>query len=449
MIAAKTFRGFPEIRRQFKSDHSLEDGGTEKYYFALVRGEVKVPTLKKEKSPDWCLEPCGPTKRRGRIQIAQYFDKARWKAFPCDDGSSDKGKGKETNWNRTVYGKSGEEREGREKGGRQDAITFYEPIAWFTDRLKSDDQYTLLYLQIITGRTHQIRFHCSQIGHPLVGDCQYGAPQSDRNWARRMCLHSYKTKFMEPFSEKWYEAVSPLPQDFGEILSKLRLRRVQEGCPLFLSRRQHAPLQKMFRPYDATSKLLQPHDAPRNAPSILGAKAQAKEDQSRSSSGAQEKWSDWDSWKDEKDERKDERKERNSTSKDTSGSWNSWAHNAMDDDETWGTWKPLPDPVQTLPVPEPEPPCKRPRTDAESSQPLPRTPPELELEQAVPPSSAWRRQESTRQAGVFYYYNIYTMETQVEPPAPWERLQSRRDPTIFYYWNPITNVASLMKPEIS
>eukprot|EP00438_Fugacium_kawagutii_P027518 Skav228572 [mRNA] locus=scaffold4561:48389:53219:- [translate_table: standard] len=255
-----------------------------------------------------------------------------------------------------------------ESEGRLDSITFYEPIAWFTDRLKSDDQYTLLYLQIITGRTHQIRFHCSQIGHPLVGDCQYGAPQSDRNWARRMCLHSYK-------------AVSPLPQDFGEILSNLRLRRVQEGCPLFLSRRQHAPLQKMFRPYDATSKLLQPHDAPRNAPSILAAKAQAKQEhQSHSSSGAQEKWPDWDSWKDErkdswkderkdswKDERKNEKKEEENkgTSKDTSWSWNSWTQsNAMDDDdETWGTWKPLPDPVQTLPVPEPaEPPCKRPRS---------------------------------------------------------------------------------------
>lgn len=40
MIAAKTFQGFPEIRKQFSSDHSLEEGGTEKYYFALVRGEA-------------------------------------------------------------------------------------------------------------------------------------------------------------------------------------------------------------------------------------------------------------------------------------------------------------------------------------------------------------------------------------------------------------------------
>eukprot|EP00435_Cladocopium_sp_Y103_P055529 s2061_g18.t1 len=70
---------------------------------------------------------------------------------------------------------------------------------------RSTSRYTLLKLQIVTGRTHQIRFHCSQIGHCLVGDCAYGAPQSDRDWAKRACLHSYKTKFMEPFSEKWYE----------------------------------------------------------------------------------------------------------------------------------------------------------------------------------------------------------------------------------------------------
>lgn len=141
-------------------------------------------------------------------RIAMYFDKRKWKAMPWNDGSE--ANGEETSGNRKTYFR-GEEEEGFEPGeseGRMDATTFYEPIAWFTDRSKSDgSHYTLLHLQIITGRTHQIRFHCSQIGHCLVGDCAYGAPQSDRSWAKRICLHSYQTKFMEPFSANWSPGV--------------------------------------------------------------------------------------------------------------------------------------------------------------------------------------------------------------------------------------------------
>eukprot|EP00913_Durusdinium_trenchii_P027433 g25730.t1 len=131
------------------------------------------------------------------------------------------------------------------------ALTFYDPIAWFSN--DANEKYTLLRAQIISGRTHQIRFHCSEIGHPLVADDLYGASQSERDWAKRVFLHSYQatrlfvsnwpfvshfqTKFLEPFSDKWYEAVSPLPEDLGQLLAGLQLDRVKERCPLFLSRR--------------------------------------------------------------------------------------------------------------------------------------------------------------------------------------------------------------------
>lgn len=470
MVAAKTFRGFPEIRMQFNSDHSLEVGGTEKFYFALVRGEVRVPTEKKERSPDWKVEPDESDRRRGRIEIALYFDKAKWKAFPWNDG--DQWKSRDSG-NRKAYTKQGEDREeGFEQGesdGRLHAITFYEPVAWFTDRLKSDEQYTLLKLQIVTGRTHQIRFHCSQIGHCLVGDCAYGAPQSDRDWAKRACLHSYKTKFMEPFSEKWYEAISPLPQDLGDLMSSLRLRRVQEGCPLFLSRRSHAPLHKMFRPYDANSQLLQRHDPPRNAQPKFEVKTetQVKNGQLHSDGAADgasnHEWhwnneNSWNQWT------TNERSNGNIGDGNGNGNqinqqistWSAWnANNVMmedDDDETWGKWKPDGLKEHKEPVPEPkeppapkEPDVKRPRTESQQPQQpqQPLTPPG---DQAPP--SAWKRMESTRQAGVFYYFNTTTMQTQVEPPPPWEKKQSRRDPSILYYWNPVTNQTSLEKPLI-
>ena len=44
-----------------------------------------------------------------------------------------------------------------------------------------------------------------------------------------------------------YEAVSPLPKDLGDLMSGLLLHRVQENCPIFLSRRKHLPLQSIFK----------------------------------------------------------------------------------------------------------------------------------------------------------------------------------------------------------
>lgn len=462
MIAAKTFQGFPEIRKQFSSDHSLEEGGTEKYYFALVRGEVQVPTETIQKSSDWMVGPMADG--RGRIQIAMYFDKRKWKAMPWNDGSE--ANGEETSGNRKTYFR-GEEEEGFEPGeseGRMDATTFYEPIAWFTDRSRSSDgsHYTLLHLQIITGRTHQIRFHCSQIGHCLVGDCAYGAPQSDRSWAKRICLHSYQTKFMEPFSANWYEAVSPLPKDLGDLMSGLLLQRVQENCPVFLSRRKHLPLQSIFKVYDANSQLLQSHEAPRNAEAILQAAQQRQMDHGNS------KW-----WS---DPRKWTQKSWNDPCGPCGEAVSSWTKGAAGNgdngsngevgEQCWGTWKPqapvpeVPETPETPGAKEPEP--KRRRTD-QPSNPLvtkqiiiiPDTPPDARnaVSPATPPdlganipTSPWKRVESTRTPGVFYYRNMNTMHTQVEPPHPWQKKQSRQDPNFWYYWNPQTNTSSVEKP---
>jgi 23S rRNA pseudouridine1911/1915/1917 synthase len=52
---------------------------------------------------------------------------------------------------------------------------------------------TLLELEAVTGRTNQLRIHCADIGHPIVGDTQRGG----REFAR-MCLHSYRIVFRHP-----------------------------------------------------------------------------------------------------------------------------------------------------------------------------------------------------------------------------------------------------------
>jgi 23S rRNA pseudouridine1911/1915/1917 synthase len=52
---------------------------------------------------------------------------------------------------------------------------------------------TLLELEAVTGRTNQLRIHCADIGHPIIGDIQRGGREF-----KRMCLHSYRIVFRHP-----------------------------------------------------------------------------------------------------------------------------------------------------------------------------------------------------------------------------------------------------------
>ena len=83
------------------------------------------------------------------------------------------------------------------------------------------------YLELYpeTGRTHQIRVHTNFIGHPIVGDTEYGGSEKiDSKKVDRMMLHSYKIKFVYPDTkkpevEKWLEFCAEIPKDFQDILS--------------------------------------------------------------------------------------------------------------------------------------------------------------------------------------------------------------------------------------
>jgi 23S rRNA pseudouridine1911/1915/1917 synthase len=84
--------------------------------------------------------------------------------------------------------------------------------------------FTLLEVQILTGRTHQVRVHLSSIGHPVVGDTLYGAPSQlperlptlGRNF-----LHAAVIRFHHPRSGEKMEIRSPLPGALEEFLAKL------------------------------------------------------------------------------------------------------------------------------------------------------------------------------------------------------------------------------------
>lgn len=79
------------------------------------------------------------------------------------------------------------------------AITHYEVI----HRSKN---YTYLRLKLETGRKHQIRVQCREVGFPIVGDKRYGS--SIKN---RVCLHAYRLCFTHPFTGKDISVTASIP----------------------------------------------------------------------------------------------------------------------------------------------------------------------------------------------------------------------------------------------
>ncbi|MCR4663390.1 MAG: RluA family pseudouridine synthase [Endomicrobiaceae bacterium] len=83
---------------------------------------------------------------------------------------------------------------------------------------------SLLEVHIITGRTHQIRSHMKYIGHPVLGDVDYGGSDhlKDVKFTRQM-LHSYRVRFTHPTNSKEIEIVAPLPNDMKSLFKNIKL----------------------------------------------------------------------------------------------------------------------------------------------------------------------------------------------------------------------------------
>lgn len=95
--------------------------------------------------------------------------------------------------------------------GGQRAVTHYRV-------LKRLGNYTLLELELETGRTHQIRVHMSHIGHPLLGDWLYG--EENTALFPRQALHSCFISLIHPVSKKYIELTVQFAQDMKNFVEK-------------------------------------------------------------------------------------------------------------------------------------------------------------------------------------------------------------------------------------
>jgi 23S rRNA pseudouridine1911/1915/1917 synthase len=87
--------------------------------------------------------------------------------------------------------------------------------------------WTLLEVDLHTGRTHQIRVHLASIGHPVAGDPVYatGAARSGPDGLERLFLHSYRIEFAAVDGDRVVRAEAPLPHELAQVLDSLRAQR--------------------------------------------------------------------------------------------------------------------------------------------------------------------------------------------------------------------------------
>ena len=93
------------------------------------------------------------------------------------------------------------------------AITKYRVIS-------QNSLFTLVKVNIETGRTHQIRVHMRHLGYPILGDSVYGRKDNEK----RQMLHAYRLEFLHPVTGNPMEFIGEIPEDFQRALKKSDLK---------------------------------------------------------------------------------------------------------------------------------------------------------------------------------------------------------------------------------
>jgi 23S rRNA pseudouridine1911/1915/1917 synthase len=137
------------------------------------------------------------------------------------EGKLEKNEGKITSWltedSRTALVSSSPV-----DNGGQLAITNYKVLkesALQTDEADLKTEYSLVELNLETGRTNQIRVHMASMGHPVVGDRKYGNG-NESSPIDRLCLHARVLEFIHPMTEKKVRFEAPMPKEFARIFTQ-------------------------------------------------------------------------------------------------------------------------------------------------------------------------------------------------------------------------------------
>lgn len=99
----------------------------------------------------------------------------------------------------------------------KEAVTHFKVLKRYRD-------YTLLKIKIDTGRTHQIRVHMAEIGHPVVGDMVYSKGKNEFGVEGQM-LHATSLDFKHPITGKEMHLEADLPEYFKNVLNELDSRK--------------------------------------------------------------------------------------------------------------------------------------------------------------------------------------------------------------------------------
>jgi 23S rRNA pseudouridine1911/1915/1917 synthase len=116
----------------------------------------------------------------------------------------------------------------------REAITHYTVVERYMETEAATSLASLVECHLETGRTHQIRVHMAHIGHPLIGDPEYGAafrtkanllPEKARavvNGFHRQALHAFMLQFEHPTSGETMHFEAPPPADMEQLINALR-----------------------------------------------------------------------------------------------------------------------------------------------------------------------------------------------------------------------------------
>ena len=100
----------------------------------------------------------------------------------------------------------------KKPGDGQLAITHYKV-------LQETENYSLLDVNIDSGRKNQIRVHLGDLGHHVIGDDKYGNPS---NPIKRLGLHAYELDLKHPFTGKMLKFTAPIPKEFSILFPNFK-----------------------------------------------------------------------------------------------------------------------------------------------------------------------------------------------------------------------------------